>query len=234
MSVLILGATSPIARAVAHTYAQAGYGDFYLAARQVEEAQDIASDLSVRYEIRAHAGEFHATHLTEHARLIDDVERTVGPIEVAILAFGAMGDQQQSEDDFTQAHKIIETNYSGAASICETLSQLMAPRRSGSIIVLSSVAGDRGRQSNYIYGSAKGALSLYLQGLRNRLYAQQVQVLTIKLGWIDTPMTYGLKSALPIASPQAAAQAIYKAHKSGENEIYYPPFWKGVLEILMK
>mgnify|MGYP001826770061 CR=1 FL=1 len=231
MAVLILGATSPIARALAGEYASAGHSVF-VAARDVDEADRIAADLSIRHGVQASAGRFDALEMDDHADFLDTAEAIVGPIDVAVLAFGAMGEQEESQRDISLARKVIDTNYTGAVSICEALAASMSSRGSGSIIGISSVAGERGRKSNYIYGSAKGALTLYLGGLRNRLADEGVNVLTVKLGFVDTRMTFGMQTPLPIAAPEDAAKAIFAAESSGREILYYPKFWAPIMGII--
>jgi NAD(P)-dependent dehydrogenase (short-subunit alcohol dehydrogenase family) len=231
MSALILGATSPIARALAAEYAEAGHTVF-VAARDAGEAERIAADVAIRHDAATAWGAFDALDLDRHDEFIDSVEEQAGPIEVAVLAFGAMGDQEHSQQDVEAARRVIDVNYTGAVSLCEALARRMSERGRGSIVGLSSVAGDRGRKSNYIYGSAKGAFTLYLGGLRNRLAEDGVHVLTVKLGFIDTRMTYGMESPLPKASPEDAAAAIFSAQQSGREVIYYPRFWAPIMGII--
>lgn len=231
MSVLVLGATSPIARALAHAYGEAGESIF-VAARDLEESARIARDVAIRYGVRAEGGVFDAMDLDGHEDLVRRVEASLGPIFTAIIAFGEMGDQHESEHDPSAARRVIDVNYTGAVSICEHLVASMITRGEGTVIGISSVAGDRGRQSNYIYGSAKGAFTLYLQGLRNRCFSHGVHVLTVKLGFVDTRMTYGMETAIPIASPDDAAEAIKNAAQRRENEMYYPRFWRGVMGVI--
>ncbi len=231
MSVLILGATSPIARAVCHEYAADGHS-VYLAARDVEEAERIAADVAIRFDVDAVGGPFDALDFDNHGEFVANVETAVGPITVALIAFGDMGDQHASEEDFASAKRVIDVNYTGAASVCEAIADAMLERGAGSIIGISSVAGERGRKSNYFYGSAKGAFTLYLQGLRNRLFEQGIHVMTVKLGFVDTRMTFGMETAIPVATPQQAAQAIVHAQERGENELYYPRFWKGIMGVI--
>ena len=193
MSVLILGATSRIAQQLGHRYAEAGHAVF-VAARDGEEAARIAADIGIRRGVETGAGAFDALEFESHRALVDAVETAVGPIEVAVVAFGDMGDQDEGQTDFAAAKRVIDVNYTGAASICEAVADAMETRGSGAIIGISSVAGDRGRQSNYFYGSAKGAFTLYLQGLRNRLHKSGIQVMTVRLGFVDTRMTFGMES----------------------------------------
>lgn len=231
MVILILGATSAIARAVAEQYAAEKHA-IVLGARDLHAAQALAADLQIRFEVDTWARPFDALDTPSHADFIAAIEDEAGPIDVALLAFGDMGDQQQSQRDFAQAKRVIDINFTGAASLAEAIAQRMSARGRGSIIGISSVAGDRGRKSNYFYGSAKGAFSLYLQGLRNRLSPQGVHVMTAKLGFVDTRMTFGMQTPLPIASPEAVGRAIMRAQKAGVEILYYPHFWRGVMGII--
>lgn len=231
MAILILGATSPIARAVAAEYAAAGHA-ICLAARDGDETQRIAADLAIRFGVTTANLAFDARDFDAHQALIEDAQDQVGPIDIALVAIGAMGDQQDSQQDFAAAHQVIDVNYTGAASLCEALAQTMLTRGKGTIIGITSVAGDRGRASNYIYGSAKGAFALYLQGLRNRLADDGIQVLTVKLGFVDTRMTFGMDTAIPVASPEDAAAAITAAADKGRDILYYPHFWRGIMAII--
>ena len=231
MHALILGATSPIARAVAAEYASQGWS-VTLAARQPERAVEIAEDLALRHGVPTRGVHFDALDMDEHAALITSVEGELGPLHMALVAFGDMGDQEASQQDIEQARKVIDVNYTGAVSICEAIAARMSERGAGSIVGISSVAGERGRQSNYIYGSAKGALSLYLQGLRNRLHPEGVHVMTAKLGFVDTPMTYGLDTRIPIASPEQVGRALWRAQQKGTDVLYYPKFWAGIMGVI--
>ncbi len=230
MSVLILGATSPIARALAEAYAHQGQAVF-VAARDIEEAQRIAADIEVRYQVRVGSAVFDAVKFDEHEGFLDSVESAVGPVGALVVAFGDMG-LPPEEADFKSTHRVIDVNYTGAVSICEAAVDRMIARGTGVVIGISSVAGDRGRQSNYIYGSAKGAFTLYLQGLRNRCFKAGVHVMTVKLGFVDTRLTFGMETAIPIASPEAAAAAILHAAERGENELYYPRFWRAIMGVI--
>jgi len=231
MSVLILGATSPIAHAVAARYAGEGKS-VAIAARSLEEAERIASDLAVRYQVETRALAFDALDFDGHGAFVESVEAELGAIEVALLAFGDMGHDPQHQEGFGEAHRVIDVNYTGAVSVAERLAGAMAAHGRGCIIGIASVAGDRGRASNYIYGSAKGAFALYLQGLRNRLFADGVHVMTVKLGFVDTRMTWGMKTKIPVASPDAVAGAIVGAARHKLNTFYYPPFWAGIMGVI--
>ena len=128
-----------------------------------------------------------------------------------------------------EARRILDTNFTGCVSALEILARRFEARRAGFIAALSSVAGDRGRQSNYLYGAAKGGLSTYLQGLRNRLHHSGVRVVTIKPGFVDTAMTYGRPGLFLVASPERVARAVYRALRGGQDVVYVPWFWRPVM-----
>lgn len=231
MTALILGATSRIAQQLGHRYAERGHA-VYIAARDTEECARIAADIGVRHEVPSASGPFDAMNFDSHPDFIAHVEDTVGPIEVAVLAFGEMGDQEISQEDFSAARKVIDINYTGAASLCEAIARRMEARERGAIIGISSVAGDRGRQSNYFYGSAKGAFTLYLGGLRNRLHSKGVQVTTVRLGFVDTRMTFGMQTGIPIADPADISERIVYHQEQGTDDVYLPRFWQGIMAII--
>ncbi len=231
MSVLVLGATSPIARRLAQRYAEAGRAVF-VTARDAEEAQGIAADLRIRYQVDAGSAAFDATDFDAHPALVEQAEERVGTLTVAVVAFGEMGEQSQSESEFARARSVIDTNFTGAASICEAIAARMVVNGGGSIVGLASVAGDRGRQSNYFYGAAKGAFALYLQGLRNRMHHQGVHVMTVKLGFVDTRMTFGMRTGIPIVSPDQVSRALFDAQQRGVDTLYYPRFWRGIMGVV--
>ena len=230
MIAAIFGATSIVGQKLALEYGKQGY-DVILAGRNLAEVEHIAGDVSVRMEVKTWAFAFDAEQTDTHGEIVQSMETTAGPIDVACLVFGDMGDQSQPAHA-TALKKVITVNFVGAATLAEALAEPMAQREAGSIVGISSVAGDRGRQKNYHYGSAKGALTLFLQGLRNRLFAHDVHVLTVRLGFVDTRMTYGQDSPIPSADPTQIARAIYRAQQRGEEDIYLPRFWRGIMGII--
>lgn len=232
-SVLVLGATSSIARALAEELAKQG-AHVHVAGRNLAEVERIANDLSVRYQQPSSAHSFQASDFKSHENLLTDVESKNGKHELdgLVLAFGELGDQIEAQTEFEQAKSIIDSNYTGAVSILTHAANYFEKQGHGFIIGIASVAGDRGRQSNYIYGSAKGALTLFLQGLRNRLSKSSVQVLTVKPGFVDTKMTYGRSGMFLVASPEAVAKAIVKALKANKQVVYVPWFWQWIMLII--
>lgn len=231
-TVLILGATSSIARAVAGEFASHGY-DLILAGRDCEEMQTQVADLEIRYGVKARVYPFDALDLESHetilARCLSDAgERLAG----AVLCVGYLGDQNAAQTDFREARRILDTNFTGCVSALNVISNHFEKQGSGFICALSSVAGDRGRQSNYFYGAAKAALSAYLQGLRNRLHRAGVRVVTVKPGFVDTRMTFGRPNLFLVASPQSVARGVYKAATDGKGVVYLPWYWRWIMLVV--
>lgn len=229
-TVLILGATSAIARATAAEFARCGTR-LYLAARDADELRRIAADLRLRHNVEIRHGVFDAEATETHAAFLQSVINEMSDLSGVVLAFGYLGDPHAARD-FPEAGKIIARNFTGAASILGHCANYFEPMKRGFIIGISSVAGDRGRQSNYVYGAAKGALSLYLQGLRNRLFASGVRVITIKPGFVDTAMTYGMPGLFLVATPQYIGERIVRALDKSADVVYLPWFWRYIMLII--
>ncbi len=229
-SVLILGATSAIARGTAAAFAARGYA-LYLASRDLDVLQRIAADLRLRHNVEVHHGSFDAEATGTHEAFFQQVLKEMPELSGVILAFGYLGDQQAARD-FKVGARVIAGNFTGAASMLSYCASHFEARKSGFIIGISSVAGDRGRQSNYVYGAAKGALSLYLQGLRNRLFASGVRVITVKPGFVDTAMTFGLPGLFLVASPQAIGERIARTLDKSADVVYLPWFWRYIMLII--
>lgn len=227
---LILGANSDMAIACAKRYAKAGF-NIYLASRNLVECEKTAVDLRVRYSVEALSLEFDARNFASHAQFYTGLP--VKPKGV-IVAFGTMHEQSAAQQNFELAHDMIEANYAGAASILEHIAADFEQRRFGFIVAISSVAGDRGRQSNYLYGSTKAALTAYLAGLRHRLIPADVFVLTVKPGFVATKMTADLDLPAKLtAQPEQVAEAIFKAVQKKKSTIYVKPIWRLIMLIIM-
>lgn len=229
-TVLILGATSAIARASASAFAARGY-DVHLAGRDEAELSRQARDLRIRYEIRADYSLFDAEAVETHGAYFQAILDKTGGIEGILLAFGYLGDQEAARRP-PLLERVIAANFTGAASILAHCADYLETRKRGFIIGISSVAGDRGRQSNYAYGAAKGALSLYLQGLRNRLHPAGVRVVTVKPGFVDTAMTFGMPGLFLVASPAYVGERIAAAPGGSANVLYLPWFWRYIMLII--
>lgn len=229
--VLVLGPTSAIARATAGELADAGH-DLYLAGRDLEEIARLAADLHIRHGVRVAHERFDAAAVADHAAFLDEVLAHCGRLDGVLLAFGELGDQQQAQNDRERALELIASNYTGAVSILTLCANHLEQQTRGFIIALSSVAGDRGRQSNYVYGSAKGGLSVFLQGLRNRLYPAGVRVITVKPGFVDTAMTFGMEGLFLVASPQDVARRIRRVLAGRGDVVYAPWFWRYIMLVI--
>ena len=227
--VLIVGAKSDIAKACAREYAKHGY-DLYLAAREVEELTDFAKDVITRTQKDVQLVALDILDFESHQAFYDNLEEK--PLGV-IFAVGYLGDQQKAQMDFNEAKRIVDTNYTGVVSLFNIIANDFEARRSGFMVGISSVAGDRGRKSNYIYGSAKAALTAYLSGLRNRLYDAQVHVLTVKPGFVATKMTEDMDLPEKLtAQPDEVAEDIFKAQQQGKNILYTKWIWKYIMMII--
>lgn len=226
---LVLGATSDIAKAVAKRFA-AEKTDLILACRNPEDIQPFAQDLSIRSEINVITVPFDALDFTSHRAFYDSLPDHP---DATICVFGYLGDQRTAETDLEETLRIINTNYTGAVSILNIVSEDYSKRGTGNIIGVSSVAGERGRQSNYIYGSAKSGFTAYLSGLRHRLIGKGVKVISVKPGFVSTKMTENLKLPfLLTATPEKVAEDIFKAYKTGKKEIYSIFLWRYIMMII--
>jgi decaprenylphospho-beta-D-erythro-pentofuranosid-2-ulose 2-reductase len=230
-NILIIGATSGIAKAIAHYYAKNKH-PLIIAGRDIEEIERIAADIRIRHQVTVSVKAFDAESYDTHSEFFRDCVKEAGVLEGMILVHGYMTDQKSVQSNFNRAKKMIDVNFTSYVSILEIAAHYLEQEKSGFIGVISSVAGDRGRQSNYIYGASKGALSVYLQGLRNRLFSSGVHVATIKPGFVDTQMTYGLKGLFLVAKPEAVAKRVYESIRKGHDVIYVPGFWAVIMIII--
>ena len=227
---LILGASSSVARAFARAAGARGV-DVLLAGRDMEDLQRTAADIAIRTGVRAEALSFDAAAYDSHDAFVEACAGRGQALDVFLL-FGTMPEQDEIDQDFDLAKHTIDVNYLGAVSILSRLAPHLERQGQGAVVVLSSVAGDRGRLKNYVYGSAKGALNLYLQGLRARLSRSNVSVTTVKAGFLDTDMTFGLPGMFLVASPAACAEACLRFAEKGREVAYFPFFWWFIMTII--
>jgi decaprenylphospho-beta-D-erythro-pentofuranosid-2-ulose 2-reductase len=228
-SVLILGARSDIARPLARIYAEDGYG-VILAARHAERLAADAADLRVRFEHPVGIREFDVLETGGHHRFLDSLDALP---DTVISLIGLMTPQGEAQTDFAAADLMIRSNFLGLVSILGETANRMEQRGSGTIIGVSSVAGDRGRATNYIYGSAKAGFTAFLSGLRNRLLGKGVTVITIKPGFVRTRMTEGMDlPAILTAAPDELARAIRRAHKRHSQIVYHSHVWRLIMLII--
>ena len=227
--VLIVGAKSDIAKAVAREYAKHGY-DLYLAARNCTELKPFADDILVRSQRTALPVELDILDTGSHRQFYRSLPEP--PVGI-VSAVGYLGDQEKAQTDFDEAEKIMDTNYTGVVSLLNIVADDFEEKKGGFIVAISSVAGDRGRKSNYIYGSAKAALTAYLSGLRNRLCPANVQVMTVKPGFVATKMTEGMDLPEKLtAEPKAVAAHIYTAQQKKKDQIYTQWIWRWIMMII--
>ena len=229
--VLIVGATSPLARYMAHEFARAG-DRLFLAARDEQELERIASDVRVRFGATVHAGRFDAEAIDEHEAFLQTVIDALGGLDGVVWVAGTMDGLEEAFRQPSAVRRLIDVNFSGAASLLTLCACYLEQQGAGFLAGVSSVAGDRGRAQNYPYGAAKGGFSLFLQGLRNRLSKRGVQVITIKPGFVDTRMTWGRDKLPFLASPQRVARESVQAILKGRDIAYVPGVWWLVMLVL--
>lgn len=229
--ILIIGATSAIAEATARRFAAQG-AILYLLARNQERLGTLASDLRIRGASKVAYGEFDACAFDNHQQLLEGVIAELGGLDTLLIAYGTLSDQKACESSVELTLQELNINALSVIALLTRLAPHFETQGEGCIAVIGSVAGDRGRQSNYVYGTAKGALSIFLQGLRNRLHKRGVQVLTIKPGFVDTPMTAEFPKGPLWATPEKVAMDIEKAIENKRNVLYTPSFWWLIMGII--
>ena len=230
--VLIIGATSAIACATARQWA-AQASEFFLVARNMDKLQQVAADLQARGASKVHCHTMDATQIEAHASMLQACLAALGQIDIVLIAHGTLPDQKACEQDAGVALQEFANNGTSVIALLTVIANHMALQRCGTVAVISSVAGDRGRPSNYLYGAAKAAVSTFCEGLRARLFKVGVHLITIKPGFVDTPMTQGLK--LPkalVVSPETVAALIVKHVDSKTNVLYAPRFWLLIMTII--
>jgi len=232
--IIIFGATSAIAQAAARRWA-ARDAHMYLIGRNPQKLAALAQDLSVRcgFAARIHSELADLDLVDAHAALLARAAAALGGVDSVLIAHGSLPDQAVCEKDAGAALAAIHTNAISVVSLLTHTACLMQARRTGSIAVITSVAGDRGRQSNYVYGAAKGMVSLFLQGMRNRLFRDGVAVIDIRPGFVSTPMTEHLPREGPLwASADQVAAGIVAVMDRRANVAYLPWFWRYIMLII--
>lgn len=228
-SVLILGAASDIGRALAHRYAEHGRA-VILAARDPDRLEADAADLAIRWNVPVRLEAFDALDTAGHAAFLDRLDALPDSV---VCVVGLLGNQGESQRNFNAAHRVLDSNLTGPASILGEVANRMEARGTGTIIGISSVAGERGRASNYVYGAAKAGLTAFLSGLRNRLSVSGVRVITVKPGFVRTRMTEGMALPGPLtATPDEVARAVWAAEAKGRDVIYVRPIWCLIMLII--
>ncbi len=226
--ILVIGATSAIAQATAREYARGG-ARLFLVARDPDRLETIAADLRVR-GATADGYVLDANDTAGHAAMLDAAWAALGSVDLALVAHGTLPDQAACSASVETSLQEFATNGTSVIALCVALAQrLQAP---ATLAVISSVAGDRGRASNYLYGSAKSAVSGFTSGLRQALNGSGVNVLTIKPGFVDTPMTAAFKKGALWATPEQVARGIVRAVARRKSVAYLPGFWWGIMRVI--
>jgi short-subunit dehydrogenase len=207
----------------------AGNTRFMLVARNPDRLTAVAQDLLTRGALAAETWVMDLDNTSAHPEMLAAAAERLGRIDLALIAYGVLGDQRAAEADFEIAAAILHTNFTSTVSLLTWLGNYFQAQRGGTLAVISSVAGDRGRKSNYVYGASKGALNIFLEGLRNRIDRDGVQVLTIKPGFVATPMTAHVPQNALFASPDQVAHGILRAIERRRDVVYVPWFWAGIM-----
>ena len=228
--ILIVGATSAIAIEVARAYAERG-ASLILTGRKLERLAALADDLAVRGAAGVETAVLDVLATERHAAL---VERAFAPgrLDVAVIAHGTLPDQARCQESAAETVRTLEVNFTATVALLTVLANRFEAQRGGVIAVITSVAGDRGRQSNYVYGAAKGGLAVFLQGLRNRLHHRGVSVVTLKPGFVNTPMTADVPKNPLFSTARRAGRAIHRAIEGRRDVAYIPWFWRPIMALV--
>jgi len=229
--ILIVGATSAIAQATARILAKNG-DRLFLTGRDPAKLQSLLADLTIRGASQVETFSCDVNDYESHPAVIREATSTLGGLDTVLIAHGTLPDQKHCEESVELTLQEISTNALSVISFLTLLANQFEKQGHGTIAVLSSVAGDRGRKSNYVYGTAKAAVTTFLQGLRNRLSQSGVHVMTIKPGFVDTPMTAGFKKGLLWATPDSVARSIIKGMDRKQDILYTPFFWRGIMFVI--
>jgi decaprenylphospho-beta-D-erythro-pentofuranosid-2-ulose 2-reductase len=229
--ILVLGATSGIAEACCRLWADRG-DSLYLVARNSDKLGAVSADMHTRGAASVDSAVANLDDTAGHPELLAHAINSLGGLDVAFLALGVLGDQIEAERSFVSAGQILHTNYTAPVSLLTWLANYCAQRHSGTLAVLSSVAGERGRKSNYIYGSSKAGLTAFVDGLRNRIDREGVRVMTIKPGPVKTSMTDGMKGSGKFADVDAVAATLVKAIDKGTDVVYVPGIWRVIMAVI--
>ena len=229
--ILIIGATSAIAEHCARIWAARGDA-LHLVARNEQHVQVIASDLKVRGASEVTTYVTDLNNMDKHEELLDVADAALGGVDIVLITHGTLSNQKSCELSVKETLAEIQTNALSTISLLTLIANKFEAKQSGTICVISSVAGDRGRASNYVYGTAKAMVTAFTSGLRQRLQKSNVSVVTIKPGFVDTPMTAEFKKGLLWVKPISVAESIVRAIDGKKTEVYVPQFWYVIMLII--
>jgi short-subunit dehydrogenase len=234
MNIVIIGATSAIAEAFAKRYCKKPASQFLLVGRNEQKLQVIADDLSVRGAAKCHVLVADLEEKQSYSECAEKAQTLLGKVDLVLMAHGVLGDQKEAEQDVDAMLQIMNANATSSLALLTLFANMLEQQGSGVIAFISSVAGDRGRPSNYVYGASKAVVTTFLQGLRARLAKSGVHVLTIKPGFVDTPMTAAFDKGLLWVKPEVIAEGIEKAIDKRKDEVYLPWFWQIIMAIITR
>lgn len=229
--VVVAGGTSKIAQEVLKCFACTG-AEIFLAGRDGAKLAEVSKDLRVRGAVNVETFAVDLNDVGRYAELLEKALKCLGKLDVLLIAHGSLPEQSRCQRDVNLTLQELSTNFLSAVSLLTLFANYFENQRGGSLAVISSVAGDRGRQSNYVYGAAKGALTIFLQGLRHRLAKSGVTVITIKPGFVDTPMTASFQKNFLYADASVVGRRIFEAIVKGKEVIYVPSFWRWVMLVI--
>jgi decaprenylphospho-beta-D-erythro-pentofuranosid-2-ulose 2-reductase len=228
MRVLIIGATSAIAQETAKQYAKEG-ARLFLTGRDGAKLASVRDDLVVRGAAQVETAVLDVTRLSDHRETIDAAISKLGKLDVVLIAHGILPNQLLCQERVSDTVEAMQVNFTATIALLTLLANYFEAQRHGCLAVITSVAGDRGRQSNYIYGAAKAGVDRFLQGLRNRLFQSGVSVVTIKPGYVETPMTAGIRKNPLSISARRAGRSIHRAIERRRDVVYIPWFWRPIM-----
>jgi decaprenylphospho-beta-D-erythro-pentofuranosid-2-ulose 2-reductase len=229
--ILIVGATSAIAAEAAKRFAAEG-ARLFLTGRDRGKLAAVSDDLRVRGALQVESVELDVTHTAKHRDVLEAATARLGGLDIALIAHGTLPNQRLCQDQVEYALQAIDANFTATIALLTVLATYFEAQRRGCIAVITSVAGDRGRQSNYVYGAAKGGVDRFLQGLRNRLFPAGVSVLTLKPGFVDTPMTSDLPKNPLFTSAGQAGRSVHRAIQRRRDVVYIPWFWRPIMTLI--
>ncbi|WP_159930987.1 SDR family NAD(P)-dependent oxidoreductase [Oceanicoccus sp. KOV_DT_Chl] len=230
-NILVFGATSAICHAVLKILSEQTC-HFFLAARDESRLAAITQDLKTRGATISGTSSFDFNHVDSIQSCVDSASNKMGSLDLILVAHGTLPDNELLEKDINKAIESINANFTSCAAIVLESCQRLEAQGSGTLAVISSVAGDRGRKTNYIYGASKSALNTLLQGLQGRFSGTNIRIVNIKPGMIDTPMTRDFQKGLLWSTPEKIAPAIYKAILIGKSNCYVPSYWRLIMLII--
>jgi len=227
--ILVLGATSGIAQACIRLWAARG-DSLFLVARNADKLNAVAADASIRGAAHVDTAAADLDDTAAHPALLAHAVNSLAGLDIAFIAFGVLGDS--GDHSFASAEAVLHTNLVAPVSAITWLGDYFAQRHMGTLAVMSSVAGDRGRKSNYIYGASKAGLSAFVDGLRNRIDREGVRVMTIKPGPVRTAMTEGMKGSEKFADVEKVAATLVKEIDKGTDVVYVPGIWRIIMTVV--